>query len=126
MKLISVPGEPSPAGHYSPVVEAGGFVFVSGMLPSTNPEDAQRDDFETQSRRVLTRCAQALAAAGCSFEHVAQCTVYIVGKQHWASFNQVYREMFGPHKPARAVVPVPDLNHGFLVEVTMTAYRGEG
>ena len=124
MKLITIPGAPPPAGHYSPAVEAGGFVFVSGMLASTDPDDAQKMDFEAQTRQVLARCAQALAAAGCSLNQVAQCTVYVVGGHHWAEFNRVYKEVFGEHRPARAVVPVPELNHGFLVEVTMTAHRG--
>ncbi|MFZ9438758.1 MAG: RidA family protein [Hylemonella sp.] len=124
MKLITIPGAPPPAGHYSPAVEAGGFVFVSGMLASTDPADAQKMDFEAQTRQVLARCAKALAAAGCSLNQVAQCTVYVVGGHHWADFNRVYKEVFGEHRPARAVVPVPELNHGFLVEVTMTAHRG--
>lgn len=124
MNLISVPGAPPPAGHYSPAVEAGGFVFVSGMLPSTDPVDAQRHDFEAQSRLVLQRCAAVLAAAGCTLDQVVQSTVYVVGMAHWAAFNGVYQEVFGGHKPARAVVPVPELHHGFLVEVTMIAWRG--
>jgi len=124
MKLITIPGAPPPAGHYSPAVEAGGFVFVSGMLASADPADAQKMNFEAQARQVLARCAQALAAAGCSLNQVAQCTVYVVGGHHWAEFNRVYKEVFGEHRPARAVVPVPELNHGFLVEVTMIAHRG--
>lgn len=124
MQLINIPGEPLPAGHYSQAVEAGGFVFVSGMLPSTDPQDARRHDFEAQSRMVLARCEQVLAAAGCRLDQVVQCTAYVVGMDHWPRFNQAYQEKFGAHRPARAVVPVPELHHGFLVEVTMTACRG--
>lgn len=124
MELVNIPGAEPPAGHYSPAVVAGGFVFVSGMLPSTDPTDAQRMDFQAQCRAVLARCERALAAADCRLDQVAQCTVYIVGRGHWAAFNAVYREVMGAHKPARVVVPVPELNHDFLVEVTMTAWRG--
>lgn len=124
MKLINIPGAPLPAGHCAQAVEAGDFVFVSGMLPSTDPEDAKRHDFEAQSRMALARCRQVLAAANCRLDQVAQSTVYVVGMEHWAAFNRVYREVFGEHKPARAVVPVSELHYGFLVEVTMTAWRG--
>lgn len=124
MQLFNIPGAPLPVGHYSQAVEAGGFVFVSGMLPSTDPDDARQHGFEAQSRMVLARCAQVLAAAGCRLDQVVQSTAYVVGMAHWAAFNRVYRDVFGEHRPARAVVPVPELNHGFLVEVTMTAYRG--
>jgi reactive intermediate/imine deaminase len=124
MQLIHVPGAPPPVGHYSTAVEAGGFVFVSGMLPSAKPEDADQHDFEAQSRMVLARCEQVLAAAGCRLDQVVQCTAYVVGMDHWPTFNRVYKEKLGAHKPARAVVPVPELHYGFLVEVTMTAWRG--
>lgn len=123
MQLINIPGAPLPVGHYSPAVEAGGFVFVSGMLPSTRPEDAVSNDFEAQARLVLQRCEQVLVAAGCDLTHVVQCTAYVVGVDNWPVFNRVYSERFGAHRPARAVVPVPELHYGFLVEVQMTAYR---
>ena len=35
----------------------------------------------------------------------------------------VYAEVFGPHRPARAVVPVPELHHGYLVEIEAVAVR---
>ena len=124
MRLINVPGLPPPAGHYSPAVQAGGFVFVSGMLPSADPLDARRHDFAAQSRMALARCRQVLEAAGCSLQDVVQTTVYVVGMDHWADFNRIYQEALGAHRPARAVVPVPELHHGFLVEVTMTAWCG--
>ncbi|MDH5709329.1 MAG: RidA family protein [Hylemonella sp.] len=124
MELIHIAGQAPPAGHYSPAAAAGGFVFVSGMLPSTDPAEAASLDFEAQARRVLGRCEQVLAAADCRLDQVVQCTVYMVGMAHWSAFNRVYQEVMGAHKPARAVVPVPELHHGFLVEVTMTAWRG--
>ncbi|SOE96880.1 hypothetical protein SAMN05414139_09897 [Burkholderia sp. D7] len=33
MDLISTPTAPTPGGHYSQATRAGGFVYVSGMLP---------------------------------------------------------------------------------------------
>ena len=30
---------------------------------------------------------------------------------------QVFAEMFGDHRPARSVVPVPELHHGYLIEI---------
>ena len=39
----------------------------------------------------------------------------------WPRFNAAYAEFFGEHRPARAVVPVPSLNHGVSVEIECTA-----
>jgi 2-iminobutanoate/2-iminopropanoate deaminase len=123
MKVIHTSDTPRPAGHYSQAVEVQGFVFLSGMLPdiaSVNPSDR---DFTAQSEAVLRQCQAVLAAAGCTFHDVVQCTAYIVGVENWPAFNEVYARLLGTHKPARAVVPVAELHHGFLVEVQMTAYR---
>ena len=48
-------------------------------------------------------------------------TAYIVGTKNWAAFNDLYAEVFGDTRPARAVVPVPDLHHEYLIELTAVA-----
>jgi reactive intermediate/imine deaminase len=120
MEFISTPEAPPPGGHYSQAVRAGNFVFVSGMLPGP-AAPGETDSFERQARATLMHCRRVLEAAGCRLEDVAQCTAYIVGMDNWPRFNAVYADVFGHHKPARAVVPVPELHHGYLVEVQMVA-----
>jgi enamine deaminase RidA (YjgF/YER057c/UK114 family) len=34
-----------------------------------------------------------------------------------------HAEAFGPHHPARSVVPVPALHHGYLIELEAIAAR---
>jgi len=121
MRTIFTEEVPAPAGHYSHAVESCGMVFVSGTLPSTKPPEGPPLSFEDQARAVLQHCERILAAAGCHLDDVVQCTAYVVGIGNWPSFNRVYGEFFGAHRPARTVVPVPELHHGFLIEVQMTA-----
>jgi len=123
MNIIHTNDSPRPAGHYSQAVEAQGFVFLSGMLPDISLSDPSARDFSAQSEAVLRQCQAVLAAAGSTLDDVVQCTAYIVGVENWPAFNAVYARVLGPHKPARTVVPVPELHHGFLVEVQMTACR---
>lgn len=114
----------APGGHYSHAVEAGGFVFVSGQLPITpNGHALASAAFEAQARQALDNCGAILAAAGCSLTDVVKTTAYLVGIEHWAAFNQVYAQRMGAHKPARAVVPVPALHHGYLIELEMIARK---
>jgi reactive intermediate/imine deaminase len=122
MQFISAPGLPPPAGHYTQAVRAGGFVFLSGMLPGP-PAPGEIDGFERQTQATLAHCRRVLDAAGCELTDVVQCTAYIVGVAHWPTFNTIYARLFGDHRPARAVVPVPELHHGYLVELQMVAYR---
>jgi 2-iminobutanoate/2-iminopropanoate deaminase len=115
---------PAPGGHYSQAVQAGGFTFVSGMLPGPGVAVDGPENFARQVRATLQHCERVLEEAGCTLTDVVQCTAYIVDVNNWPEFNRLYAEHFGTHKPARAVVPVPELHHGFLVELQMIAYRG--
>jgi len=121
MEFVQAPGLPAPAGHYSQaVVTRGGLVFVSGVLPARDLADLS---FAAQCDSVFGQCEQILRAAGCGLQDVVQCTAYLAGVEHWPAFNAAYAGVFGEHRPARAVVPVPALHHDFLVEVQLVAER---
>ena len=122
MKCISAAQVPAPVGHYSHAVHAQGLVFVSGVLPGKPPE-GQADSFELQVRRTFATCQLILKAADCDLINVVQTTAYIAGVGYWPEFNAIYAEIFCEHKPARAVVPVPELHHGFLVEIQIVAEK---
>ena len=108
----------APGGHYSHSVVAGGFVFVSGQLPIA-PDGSKLNDapFERQAQQVLDNVAAALTAAGSSVERLVQVRVYVTDIQSWPAFNTLYAKWAGAARPARAVVPVPELHYGFKIEV---------
>lgn len=111
-----------PGGHYSHAVRAGGFVFVSGQLPIT--EDGRRLNdaaFEVQAKQVLANVGAALRSAGSSVERLVQVRVYITDIELWPAFNALYAQWAGEARPARAVVPVPQLHYGFKIEIEATA-----
>lgn len=110
---------PTPLGHYHQGMRAGGLVHISGQLPivpGAQP-DNQTADFEQQAERVLRNFLAIVAAAGARREDVVKVTAYIVGSRNWQTFNRVFAAAFGVHQPARSVVPVPELHHGYLIEV---------
>ncbi|MFM0723625.1 RidA family protein [Paraburkholderia strydomiana] len=111
-----------PGGHYSHVAIANGFVFVSGQLPINARGDKLADaSFEAQAEQVLANVQAALESAGSSIAQLVQVRVYIVDVEYWMSFNQIYARWAGEARPARAVVPVPQLHYGFKIEVEATA-----
>ncbi|CAB3645141.1 RidA family protein [Paraburkholderia rhynchosiae] len=111
-----------PGGHYSHVAVANGFVFVSGQLPiDARGEKLSGASFEAQAEQVLANVQAALECVGSSVAQLVQVRVYIVDIEHWASFNQIYARWAGEARPARAVVPVPQLHYGFEIEVEATA-----
>lgn len=124
IERISVKGAAPSAGHYSPATAWGDLIFVSGQLP-VRPDGTHTADqpFEVQARQVLDNLFAVLAAAGSSPDRVLKVTVYVAGITHWPAFNRLYAEAFGDAKPARCVVPVPELHYGYLVEVEAIAAR---
>lgn len=112
----------APRGHYSHAVSAAGLVFVSGQLPVTADGNLLSDaPFEQQARQVLANVGAALQSAGSSVDKLVQVRVYVTDIGLWPAFNAIYAEWCGAARPARAVVPVPQLHYGFLIEVEATA-----
>ncbi|MEO6715842.1 MAG: RidA family protein [Novosphingobium sp.] len=119
---IVVPGSAAPAGHYSAGVRHGDMVYVSGQL-GVRPDGTHTADqpFEDQVRTALDNVLRVLAAACLGPADVVKVTAYIVGVENWPRFNVIYAEVMGAAKPARAVVPVPELHYGYLIELEAIA-----
>ena len=119
---ISTDAAPAAGGHYSQAIVHGGIAYIAGQLPIV-PGDPQRRlaAFEAQARQVIANVLAIVEAAGGSRELILRTTVYIADIAHWPAFNAIYAEMLGAHRPARTVVPVPQLHYGYLVEMDAIA-----
>jgi 2-iminobutanoate/2-iminopropanoate deaminase len=62
--------------------------------------------------------------AGGALTDIGKVNVYVTDMALWPEFNRIYAEVFGAHRPARAVVPVPALNYGMKLEVEAVAVLG--
>lgn len=122
MKIVETPQAPRPAGHYSQAVVHGGLVFVAGQLPHdvASPGRAPGDAGE-QTVRALGNVEAILLAAGSGLDRLLSVTVYVTDVGLWPMVNAAYARVLGPHRPARAVVPVKELHHGYLVEIQAVA-----
>lgn len=124
IETISAPELPAPAGHYAHAVAYKDLVFVSGQLaPRADGSHTAQEPFAAQARQALANLLAILRAAGCGPQDVVKVTAYLVGVENWPEFNRIYAESFGAHRPARSVVPVPELHHGYLIEVEAVAVR---
>lgn len=118
LKQINPESLASPGGHYSHVVVAGNMVWISGQLPITQSGRKLSDAlFSDQVKQTLHNLQAALESAGCAREDLVQVRVYVADIASWPEFNALYAEWMGPHRPARAVVPVPELHYGLLIEI---------
>jgi reactive intermediate/imine deaminase len=116
---------PRPAGHYVQAKRAGDHLYISGQLPIRADGAPLPDDgFETQAAQAIDNMLAILKAAGGQPADLARVTAYIVGVGNWPRFNAVYAEKLGDARPARTVVPVPELHYGYLVEIDAVAVIG--
>jgi 2-iminobutanoate/2-iminopropanoate deaminase len=122
MRTVETDKAPRPAGHYSQGVVHGGFLFVSGQLP-IDPRTGEKSAgaIEEQAALALANVLAIVEAAGSSSERVVRTTAYVTDVALWGRVNEVYERVFGEHRPARSVVPVPSLHHGFLIEIEAVA-----
>ncbi len=111
-----------PKGHYSPGMISGNTFYISGQtsedIKTGKPAEG---GFKAEVLMALQKMESILKAGGCSKEHVVMCKIYITDMDNWGQANEVYKEFFGEHKPARIVLPVVKLNKGCQVELEVVA-----
>ncbi|ORX90005.1 YjgF-like protein [Basidiobolus meristosporus CBS 931.73] len=124
VKPTSVYSENAPAaiGPYSQAMTANGFIFVSGQLP-VNPKSGniESNDVKEQTRQSLTNIRAILKEAGADFSNVLKTNVFLKDMNDFASMNEVYAELMGESRPARAAVEVARLPKDALVEIECVA-----
>lgn len=111
-------------GAYSHVAEAGGFLFVSGMLPIDVARNIKvTADIREATRLVLENVRRALQSTGSELERVVKVTVFLRDMKDFDDMNQVYRTFFRAGLPARSCVAVKEIPGGFPVEIEVIAAR---
>jgi 2-iminobutanoate/2-iminopropanoate deaminase len=109
---------------FSPVVEAGGLVFLAGQVgdvPGT--PGAVRGGIEAETRAMLDNVGRLLKAVGLDYPDVVKATVYLRDFEEFAAMNAVYREYFPTEPPTRATVGVTRLASEFRIEIEVIAAR---
>ncbi len=125
-----IEGAPAPVAPYSHAVEADGWIFITGQMP-TDPDDDDRPlpkGVEAQTQKVMENLQVVLAGLGLGLEHVVAARVFITRfEDDYAAMNAVYESYFPPgRRPARTCIGVTGLARGALVEIDMIARRPDG
>ena len=116
-----VEGLAEPISHYTDAVQAGGLLFLSGLVP-VDEQGKLVEDAAGQARQVFRNMELVLKAAGCGFDDVVKVTLFLLDVGDRAAINPVRQEFFGDARPASTLVEVPALAvPGALLEIEAVA-----
>ena len=118
---------PRPVAPFSHAVEADGFVFVTGQMPTdpAAPDAPLPAGIEAQTRRVFDNLRIVLGGVGLGLEHVVMARIYLTEfNRDYAALNALWPSFWAVGQlPARTTVGVTALAVGALVEIDLVARR---
>jgi enamine deaminase RidA (YjgF/YER057c/UK114 family) len=125
-KVVNPASLPEPKGFAQGMLarEPGRLLLVAGQTAAG--EGGARGGFAAQFAAALDRVLAVVREAGGRPEHVGRLTVYVTDLAAYRAsrgeLRGVWRERFGSHYPAMALVEVKALlDEGALVEMEATA-----
>src|SRR6202789_2838501 len=125
MRILQPSGWPMPKG-YANGMAADGRLVVTGGVIGWDTAGHLAEGFVAQVRQTLSNIAAILAEGGARPEHLVRLTWYVVDIEEYLAnlriLGQAYREIFGAHYPAMALVQVVRLvEKAAKVEIEATA-----
>lgn len=110
-----------PTGSYSPAIQWGDLIFVSGQGAIDIDGHVVAGTIESETALTIGNIAAVLEAAGSDLSHVLRCTCYIADMAEFERFDRAYAAAFGDHRPARTTVAAG--LDGIKVEIDAIAVR---
>ena len=117
--MPSTGGTPLP---FSEAVRFGKTLYVSGQignLPGTLT--LAPGGIAAEARQALENIKSILERHDSSMDQVVKCTVFMADIKEWPAFNEVYREFFKAHYPARSALAASGLAFNARTEVECIA-----
>jgi len=115
---------PKRVGPFSHAVKAGGFLFVTGQMPTliNDPTKLIEGDIISQTHQVMKNLKNVLTASNSSLEDVVFVRIYLVNFQDFDKMNTVYKSYFSSDRlPARTCIGVTALAVDASVEIDLIA-----
>jgi enamine deaminase RidA (YjgF/YER057c/UK114 family) len=125
IRFVEVPGWPRPKGYANGVITGKRTLYVAGQVGWNAEQRFESDDLVKQLAQALDNVLAVVRAAGGTPESVVKMTIYVTDlpayRASQRALGPVWRERFGRHFPAMALVGVAGLvEEGALVEIETT------
>lgn len=120
---VAAAAAPEPFGHYSQaIVTPDGTIWVSAQLPIGSGV-APVSAVPAQARQALANIVSIVESAGGEVNSIAKVNLYLTDISDWESVDGAFSEVFQEHRPARAVLQIAGLHHGYRVAADAIAWR---
>jgi len=124
-QILQPSGWPAPKGYANGMAADGRLVVTGGIIGWDHRGDLPAG-FVAQVRQTLCNISEILTEGGARQEHLVRLTWYVVDIEEYLAnlrtLGQIYREIFGAHYPAMALVQVVRLvEKAARVEIEATA-----
>jgi enamine deaminase RidA (YjgF/YER057c/UK114 family) len=124
-QILQPSGWPAPKGYANGMAADGRLVVTAGVI-GWDQQGHLPDDFVAQVRQTLRNISAILVEGGARPEHLVRLTWYVVDMEEYLAnlkmLGQIYRDVFGTHYPAMALVQVVRLvEKAARVEIEATA-----
>jgi enamine deaminase RidA (YjgF/YER057c/UK114 family) len=124
-QVLQPSGWPAPKG-YANGMAADGRIVITGGVIGWDVHGQLANGFVAQVRQTLSNIVAILAEGDARPEHLVRLTWYVVDMEEYLSnlkeLGKIYREIFGTHYPAMALVQVVRLvEKAARVEIEATA-----
>ncbi|GAB6089488.1 Rid family detoxifying hydrolase [Spirochaeta dissipatitropha] len=111
-------------GPYSPAVQVGNQLFVSGQIPlDFESGELVTGGIQVQTRQALENIGRILTRAGFCWGDLVKCTILLTDINDFAAVNEVYAEYVQEPYPARAAYAVAALPKNAGIEIEAIAIR---
>nr|XP_006636045.1 PREDICTED: ribonuclease UK114 isoform X1 [Lepisosteus oculatus] len=124
-RIIGTAKAPAAIGPYSQAVLVDRTMYISGQL-GMDPSTGQivPGGVTAEARQALANMGEILKTAGCDYNNVVKTTVLLADINDFNGVNDVYKQFFRSHFPARAAYQVAALPRGGRVEIEAVAVLG--
>jgi len=109
VRVIHSADAPAHTGPVPQAVEAGGWIYVSALFGAEPQSGVIPDDPRREAEQLFANLTAILASANAGLADVVRVGVFMKHLQRDRPvFNEVWRQRFGDHRPARSAVEAGD------------------
>src|SRR5215467_12910153 len=123
-KKVVVPAGGRIGPNFSPGIQVGDTLYVSGQTGTDPATQKVPENFEAEVKQCLDNIGAILKAGGYDYSDAVSVQVYLTDMDLFQRMNAVYTQTFKEPRPTRTTVGVTKLAAaGARIEITVTARK---